>query len=91
MLFARLCFLQDDEQLLSQVSLERFVAAFNEVIGAAVLGEAGPFYAERGVMLHFQVATLRPQASAAPPAYASHSAAAASPAAWCPQSAWGRG
>jgi hypothetical protein len=39
-------------QAVSQVSLERFLAAFNEVIGAAVLSDADPFYAERGVMLH---------------------------------------
>ncbi len=39
-------------QAVSQVPLERFLAAFNEVIGAAVLGEADPFYAERGVVLH---------------------------------------
>jgi regulator of protease activity HflC (stomatin/prohibitin superfamily) len=39
-------------QAVSQVPLERFLAAFNEIIGAAVLGEADPFYAERGVMLH---------------------------------------
>lgn len=39
-------------QAISQVSLERFLAAFNEVIGAAVLGEADPFYSERGVLLH---------------------------------------
>jgi regulator of protease activity HflC (stomatin/prohibitin superfamily) len=39
-------------QSVSQVSLERFLAAFNEVVGAAVLGAADPFYAERGVSLH---------------------------------------
>lgn len=39
-------------QAVSQVALERFLAAFNEVIGAAVLGDADPFYAERGVVLH---------------------------------------
>jgi hypothetical protein len=39
-------------QAISQVSLEHFLAAFNEVIGAAVLGEADPFYTERGVLLH---------------------------------------
>jgi hypothetical protein len=36
----------------SQAPLERFLAAFNEIIGAAVLGDADPFYAERGVVLH---------------------------------------
>lgn len=39
-------------QAVSQVTLERFLAAFNEVIGAAVLGDADPFYLERGVVLH---------------------------------------
>lgn len=39
-------------QAVSQVALERFLAAFNEVIGAAVLGDADPFYAERGAALH---------------------------------------
>ena len=39
-------------QAVSQVSLERFLAAFNEVIGAAVLGDDDPFYAERGAQLH---------------------------------------
>ncbi len=42
----------DTIQAVSQVSLERFLAAFNEVIGAAVLGDSDPFYAERGVVLH---------------------------------------
>lgn len=39
-------------QAVSQVALERFLAAFNEVIGAAVLGDADPFYGERGATLH---------------------------------------
>lgn len=39
-------------QAVSQAPLERFLAAFNEIIGAAVLGDADPFYAERGVVLH---------------------------------------
>lgn len=39
-------------QSVSQVSLERFLAAFNAIIRAAVLGESDGFYTERGVVLH---------------------------------------
>ncbi|MBX0328742.1 hypothetical protein K2Z83_13755 [Oscillochloris sp. ZM17-4] len=39
-------------QSVSQVSLERFLAAFNAIIREAVLGGADGFYAERGVVLH---------------------------------------
>jgi regulator of protease activity HflC (stomatin/prohibitin superfamily) len=39
-------------QSVSQVTLEQFLAAFNEVVRQAVLETDDPFYAERGVRLH---------------------------------------
>lgn len=39
-------------QAVSQVSLERFLAGFNPIIGAAVLNPDDRFYADRGVVLH---------------------------------------
>jgi len=39
-------------QSVSQVTLEQFLAAFNQVVRQAVLETDDPFYAERGVKLH---------------------------------------
>lgn len=39
-------------QSVSQVPLERFLAAFNAIIREAVLEQNDPFYSERGVLLH---------------------------------------
>lgn len=39
-------------QAVSQVSLERFLASFNPIIGATVPGSGDAFYDERGVVLH---------------------------------------
>jgi regulator of protease activity HflC (stomatin/prohibitin superfamily) len=39
-------------QSVSQVTLEQFLAVFNEVVRAAVVEADDPFYGERGVVLH---------------------------------------
>ncbi len=39
-------------QAVSQVTLEKFLASFNEIAHDAVLGRDDPFYAERGVRIH---------------------------------------